>query len=135
MSPESNYLTERTKYGQETKREPKKLGLEKFVLTTIGIGLIAHLAYDFTRPSVRGEILGGDFSNQKTSQIYLINDKTESIDTLLLNTITKKNEVSFTLGNPEDYISKASELKEKLTPGTIASFKLYKNNEVYKINN
>lgn len=139
MNPKSPYYfsqkpSQINKQEHTMNKSKQKSHFDKAILTLIGLGIATHLAYDFTRPTVTGKIIGGDFSNDKISQVYLKNSKTESIDTLIINTY-KNGKKLFEIGEPENYINKAQELKEKLKPGTITNFKIYKDNQIYKIQN
>jgi hypothetical protein len=97
--------------------------------TTIPLFLLTISAYDATRPNITGEIYGGKFSNQKPSEIYILNKDTEKIDTFYIDTHKPK----FIWNLESGFYNKAGELKEKLQKGNNIKLKIDAENKVYKI--
>ena len=120
-------------YGDETRKRNYATPL---ILTLIAGALTLNATYDKFRPTVRGEIIAATISNTAPSQIIIENEKTKTLDTLILNT-APSNTFRVVLGNPSNYQGQANTLSEKLKPGTFLEAKTYskKNNEVYNLMN
>lgn len=97
--------------------------------TTIPLFLLTIIAYDATRPNISGEVYGGKFSNQKPSEIYILNKDTEKIDTFYIDTHKPK----FIWNLESSFYNRAHELEEKIQRGNNINLKINADNKVYKI--
>ncbi|MFP4567686.1 MAG: hypothetical protein ACLFN8_01955 [Candidatus Woesearchaeota archaeon] len=117
---------------EKLKEKSKSSKISKLAIGTLTLFLAYNTTYESIRPTITGKVLGGKFSNNTPSEIYVSNQQTNTIDTLYLGTDPA---FEITMGRPETFKGRAEELKEKLTPGTLIQANLYKNNKIYSFEN
>ena len=106
------------------------------IAAIIAGSMLLSATYENFRPIKTGEIKEVILSNTKNSQIIIENNKTNTLDTLILNT-APTNEFKFVFDSPKDYTGQANALENELKPGSILEARVYsnKNNTVYELMN
>ncbi len=109
------------------KQKPKKNYLLKTMLALAVTAAAFSKGYDLTRPTIRGEVIGKNLSNEQ-AELYLRNEANNTIDTIVV--LDNNGDMTFTLGSPANFTKK--ELKERITPGSLLEARLYNNDASLK---
>jgi hypothetical protein len=83
----------------------------KGAIATLSILFLIKTGFDYSRPTIQGEITGGKFTNQDYSQVFVQNYKTGEKDTLYFDTTTDKLKILFPDPDFNNNSNKVAELQ------------------------